>query len=65
MREEENAFHATAARHTCTARTGLCAAAADFYRDLLGFRVAHQDQGFAKVVRDDVQIILWQADDQA
>ena len=42
-----------------------CAAAADFYRDLLGFRVAHQDQGFAKVVRDDVQINLWQAGDQA
>lgn len=42
-----------------------CAAAAEFYRNRLGFDIAVQDQGFAKLTRDDVQIHLWQADDQA
>lgn len=39
------------------------AAAAVYYRDRLGFRIAYQDHGFAKLVRDDVQINLWQAAD--
>lgn len=40
------------------------ATAVAFYRDRLGFRVAYEDHGFAKVVRDDVQINLWQAGDE-
>lgn len=39
------------------------AAAAAFYRDRLGFTVRHEDDGFAIVVRGEVEIHLWQASD--
>jgi len=35
--------------------------AAAFYRDRLGFKVVHQDSGFAIVIRDDAEIHLWSA----
>jgi catechol 2,3-dioxygenase-like lactoylglutathione lyase family enzyme len=41
------------------------AAAADFYRDRLGFQVLHQDEGFAVLGRDDAQVHLWQAGDES
>lgn len=40
------------------------AAAAAFYRDRLGFTVAHEHEGFAKLVRDDTELHLWQASDE-
>ena len=36
-----------------------------FYRDKLGFTIRHSDSGFAIFNRDDVEIHLWQADDQS
>lgn len=38
------------------------AAAATHYRDHLGFTIAHQHPGFAKLQRDDIELHLWQAD---
>lgn len=38
--------------------------AAEFYRDRLGFTIASCGDGFAKLLRDDVELRLWQADDQ-
>jgi catechol 2,3-dioxygenase-like lactoylglutathione lyase family enzyme len=35
-----------------------------FYRDRLGFAIAHRDDTFAIVTRDDVEIHLWAAHDQ-
>ncbi len=34
-----------------------------FYREKLGFAPVHEDQGFAIVERDGVQIHLWEASD--
>jgi catechol 2,3-dioxygenase-like lactoylglutathione lyase family enzyme len=39
-------------------------AAADFYRDRLGFGVLHHDGGFAVLQRDDAVLHLWQAGDE-
>jgi len=39
-------------------------AAVAFYRDRLGFTVAYQTAGFARVVRGDAEIHLWQAGDE-
>ena len=39
------------------------AATAAFYRDRLGFEVAHQHEGFARLVRDDVELHLWESGD--
>lgn len=39
-------------------------AAVAFYRDRLGFAVAHQHAGFARVVRDDAEVHLWEAADE-
>jgi catechol 2,3-dioxygenase-like lactoylglutathione lyase family enzyme len=41
------------------------AAAAEFYRDRLGFQVLHQDEGFAVLGRDDAQVHLWEAGDES
>jgi catechol 2,3-dioxygenase-like lactoylglutathione lyase family enzyme len=38
-------------------------AASEFYRDRLGFDIAHHDDGFAIVVRDEATVHLWQAAD--
>lgn len=38
--------------------------AAIFYRDRLGFTIAYSGAGFAKMMRDDVELHLWQADDE-
>ncbi len=35
-----------------------------FYRDALGFVPVHQEDGFAVVIRDDVEIHLWRATDE-
>jgi catechol 2,3-dioxygenase-like lactoylglutathione lyase family enzyme len=35
----------------------------DFYRDVLGFEVAHSEDGFAVLRRDDAMINLWGATD--
>jgi catechol 2,3-dioxygenase-like lactoylglutathione lyase family enzyme len=40
-------------------------AAVDFYRDRLGFDVVHHDGGFAVLQRDEAQIHVWQAGDEA
>ncbi len=40
-------------------------AAAAFYRDRLGFRIAHVDGGFAIVIRDDAEVHLWGASDES
>jgi catechol 2,3-dioxygenase-like lactoylglutathione lyase family enzyme len=40
------------------------AATADFYRDRLGFEIAYQADGFARVVRDDVELHLWESGDE-
>lgn len=40
------------------------AVAVAFYRDRMGFRIRHQEEGFAIVVRDAVEIHLWEASDQ-
>lgn len=36
----------------------------EFYITKLGFSVPYHDEGFAKVVRDDVEIHLWKASDE-
>ncbi|MGH3029799.1 MAG: VOC family protein [Gaiellaceae bacterium] len=41
------------------------AAAADFYRDRLGFEVLHYDGGFAVLGRDAAVVHLWQAGDES
>jgi uncharacterized protein (TIGR02246 family) len=41
------------------------AASAAFYRDKLGFVVRHEASGFAILVRDTVELHLWQAGDNA
>jgi len=41
------------------------AAAAPFYRDRLGFRIGHQDDGYAVLIRDRIEIHLWAARDTA
>lgn len=38
-------------------------AASEFYTTRMGFTVAHSDDGFAKLVRDDAEIHLWAASD--
>ncbi|HET6999414.1 MAG TPA: VOC family protein [Solirubrobacterales bacterium] len=40
-------------------------AAAAFYRERLGFTVAHADDGFAKLQRDDAELHLWAANDES
>lgn len=35
-----------------------------FYHDKLGFAIAHQDTGFAIMIRDAVEIHLWEASDE-
>ena len=39
------------------------AATVAFYRDRLGFEVAYQHEGFARLVRDDVELHLWESGD--
>jgi catechol 2,3-dioxygenase-like lactoylglutathione lyase family enzyme len=39
--------------------------AADFYRDRLGFEVAHAEDGFAILRRDDAEVHLWGATDES
>jgi catechol 2,3-dioxygenase-like lactoylglutathione lyase family enzyme len=39
-------------------------ATAAFYRDRLGFEIAYQAEGFARVVRDDVELHLWESGDE-
>jgi len=39
-------------------------AAAAFYEARLGFDIPFQDEGFAKLQRDDAEVHLWQADDE-
>jgi catechol 2,3-dioxygenase-like lactoylglutathione lyase family enzyme len=41
------------------------AAAAEFYRDRLGFDVVHHDGGFAVLARDDSVLHVWQAGDES
>jgi catechol 2,3-dioxygenase-like lactoylglutathione lyase family enzyme len=41
------------------------ASAAAYYRDRLGFRVLHEDEGFVVLERDGAQVHLWQAGDEA
>lgn len=36
--------------------------AAAFYAERLGFEIAYQDHGFAKLQRDDAELHLWSAD---
>lgn len=38
--------------------------AAVFYRERLGFNVQFQDDGFAKLARDEAELHLWAASDQ-
>lgn len=38
--------------------------AIDFYKTRLGFSVPYHDNGFAKLIRDDVEIHLWAASDE-
>lgn len=38
--------------------------AAQFYRDRLGFTVGYQDDGFALLRRDEVELHLWAANDE-
>jgi catechol 2,3-dioxygenase-like lactoylglutathione lyase family enzyme len=40
-------------------------AAVGFYRDRLGFRVLHEDGGFAVVGRDEAVLHLWEAGDES
>ncbi|MEJ7678329.1 MAG: VOC family protein [Segetibacter sp.] len=37
----------------------------DFYTTKLGFTVRHHDEGFAIVVRDEVEIHLWKSGDES
>lgn len=39
--------------------------AADFYKTRFGFSVPYQNDGFAKLIRDDVEIHLWAASDES
>lgn len=39
-------------------------AAAAFYHERLGFTIAHARDGFAKLLRDDAEVHLWQSDDE-
>ncbi len=39
-------------------------ATAAFYRDRLGFEIPYQAEGFARVVRDDVELHLWESGDE-
>ena len=39
-------------------------AAVAFYRDRLGFEIPYQAEGFARVVRDDVELHLWESGDE-
>jgi len=39
--------------------------AAEFYRIKLGFSVPHQDEGFAILARDEVEIHLWASNDES
>jgi catechol 2,3-dioxygenase-like lactoylglutathione lyase family enzyme len=41
------------------------AAAVANYRDRLGFDAVHENEGFAVIVRDDAEIHLWGASDEA
>jgi catechol 2,3-dioxygenase-like lactoylglutathione lyase family enzyme len=41
------------------------ARAVEFYREKLGFGVAHHDGGFAVMTRDDVVLNLWEASDES
>jgi catechol 2,3-dioxygenase-like lactoylglutathione lyase family enzyme len=41
------------------------ARAVEFYRDKLGFGVAHRDGGFAVMTRDEVVLNLWEASDES
>ena len=41
------------------------AAAVDFYRDRLGFDIAHHDGGFAVMQRDAAVVHLWEASDES
>jgi catechol 2,3-dioxygenase-like lactoylglutathione lyase family enzyme len=41
------------------------AAAAEFYRDRLGFDAVHQDEGFAVLSRDEAVVHLWRAGDES
>ena len=40
------------------------ASAAAFYRNRLGFRVLHEEEGFVVLERDGAQVHLWQAGDE-
>jgi len=40
------------------------AAATQFYAERFGFTAAYDDNGFARVVRDEAEIHLWQASDE-
>ena len=37
----------------------------DFYRDVLGFAVAHREEGFAVLLRDAARLNLWGATDDS
>lgn len=39
------------------------AATVAFYRDRLGFEVAYQQEGFARLLRDEVELHLWESGD--
>jgi catechol 2,3-dioxygenase-like lactoylglutathione lyase family enzyme len=39
--------------------------ASEFYRTKLGFSVPHQDEGFAILTRDEVEIHLWASNDES
>jgi hypothetical protein len=39
--------------------------AIDFYTNKLGFACRHHDDGFAILVRDDVEIHLWKSGDES
>lgn len=41
------------------------ASAVAFYRDRLGFRARHEEEGFAIVVRDEAELHLWHAGDDS
>jgi catechol 2,3-dioxygenase-like lactoylglutathione lyase family enzyme len=36
----------------------------EFFRDQLGFRAVHEEDGFAIVARDTVEVHLWRASDE-
>lgn len=38
-------------------------ASADFYRDRMGFQIGYQHEGFARLVRDGVELQLWESGD--